>query len=101
MTVVQPTTDPVPRSPAAERMRRHRSRKRKGLRCVSVQLRETEIDVLIKMGLLTADARNDRQCAENPQPKHPIEIATILRQRKEMAETSLRVLDGSVPNCAK
>jgi hypothetical protein len=50
---------PVPRSAAAQRMQRHRKRKRQGLRCVSVQLRETEIDVLIKMGLLTADARND------------------------------------------
>ena len=61
MTAVQPTTDSVPRSPAAERMRRHRSRKRKGLRCVTIQLRETEIDVLIGKGFLKADARNDPQ----------------------------------------
>lgn len=61
MTAVQPTTEPPPRSPAAARMRAHRKRKRQGLRCVTVQLRETEIDVLIKMGLLTADTRNDPQ----------------------------------------
>jgi hypothetical protein len=59
MTAVQATTDPVPRSPAAERMQRHRKRKRQGLRCVTIQLRETEIDVLIGKGLLVADARND------------------------------------------
>ena len=46
-------------SAAAQRMRAHRKRRRAGLRCVVVQLRETEIDVLIKRGLLKADARND------------------------------------------
>jgi hypothetical protein len=58
-TAVQPTTEPTARSPAAARMRAHRKRKRQGLRCVTVQLRETEIDVLISKGLLAADARND------------------------------------------
>jgi hypothetical protein len=47
------------RSAAAERMRTHRKRRRAGLRCVVVQLRETEIDVLIRRGLLKADARNN------------------------------------------
>jgi hypothetical protein len=47
------------RSPAAERMRRHRERRRDGLRCLVIELRETEIDVLIQKGLLQADARND------------------------------------------
>ena len=46
-------------SPAAERMRRHRQRRRDGLRCLVVELRETEIDVLVQKGLLQADARND------------------------------------------
>jgi hypothetical protein len=59
MAAVQASIDPVPHTTAAERMRRHRKRKRQGLRCVTIQLRETEIDVLIKMGLLTADTRND------------------------------------------
>jgi hypothetical protein len=40
-------------------MRAHRKRRRAGLRCVAVQLRETEIDVLIRKGLLKADARNN------------------------------------------
>ena len=53
------TTAPIPCSAAAQRMRAHRDRRRKGLRCLMIQLRETEIDVLIKRGLLKADARND------------------------------------------
>jgi hypothetical protein len=45
------------RSPAAERMRRHRERRRDGLRCLTIELRETEIDALIgKKGV----ARNDQ-----------------------------------------
>jgi hypothetical protein len=47
------------RSQAAERMRRHRQRRRHGLRCLVVELRETEIDILVQRGLLQADARND------------------------------------------
>ena len=31
-------------SPAASRMRRHRQRRRDGLRCLVIELRETEID---------------------------------------------------------
>jgi len=46
-------------SPPAKRMRRHRQRRRNGLRCLNVQLRETEIETLIRKGLLKADARND------------------------------------------
>ncbi len=51
---------PLPRSPshAAERMRRHRQRYRDGLRCLHVELRETEIDILIRKGLLKAETRN-------------------------------------------
>jgi hypothetical protein len=40
-------------------MRAHRQRRREGLRCIVVQLRETEVDVLIRKGLLKPDARND------------------------------------------
>ena len=58
MTSVQPIA-PATRSAAAQRMRAHRKRRRAGLRCVIVQLRATEIDVLIKRGLLKDDARND------------------------------------------
>ena len=54
-----PTTPPIACSAGAERMRAYRQRRRDGLRCIVVQLRETEIDVLIRKGLLQADARND------------------------------------------
>jgi hypothetical protein len=46
----------APRSTGAERMRAHRQRRRDGLRCLTIELRETEIDVLIGKKTL---ARND------------------------------------------
>ena len=49
------------RSAAALRMRRHRERRRDGLRCMTIELRETEIDALIRRGLLEEDTRNDLQ----------------------------------------
>jgi hypothetical protein len=53
-------SEPGPcRTSAAERMRRHRERRRDGLRCLVIELRETEIDVLVQKGLLKADARDD------------------------------------------
>ena len=36
----------APRSLAAERMRRHRQRKRNSMRCLTIELRETEIETL-------------------------------------------------------
>jgi hypothetical protein len=55
-----PTAQPArPRSAAAERMRLHRERRRQGLRCLMIELRETEIDALIRKGLLKPEMRND------------------------------------------
>ena len=51
--------DPAARSSAAERMRRYRERHRQGLRCLTIELRETEIDALVRMGLLTPEMHND------------------------------------------
>jgi hypothetical protein len=45
-------------SSAAERMRRHRQRRRNGLRCLTIELRETEITKLIREGFLAAETRN-------------------------------------------
>jgi hypothetical protein len=42
---------------AAERMRRHRQRQRNGLRCLTVELRATEIETLIRK--LKWETRND------------------------------------------
>jgi hypothetical protein len=51
--------EPPTRTAAAERMRRHRQRRRDGLRCFIIELRETEIDALISNGLLAAEKRQD------------------------------------------
>jgi hypothetical protein len=53
------STEPAARTAAAERMRRHRQRRRDGLRCLMIELRETEIDALISNGLLAAKNRED------------------------------------------
>jgi hypothetical protein len=46
-------------SPAAERMRRSRQRRRDGLRSLRIELRETEIDKLIRSGFLDRASCND------------------------------------------
>jgi hypothetical protein len=46
-------------TPAAERMRRHRERRRDGLRCLWVELHETELDALVRKGLLEPQSRHD------------------------------------------
>jgi hypothetical protein len=44
-------------SAGAVRMARHRNRRRKQLQCVTIELREREIDALIRRGLLSPDDR--------------------------------------------
>jgi hypothetical protein len=39
------------------RMARHRNRRRKGLRCITIELRETEVDALTRCGRLARDDR--------------------------------------------
>ena len=56
MTTNPPTAPPSTRSAAAERMRWHRERRRNGLRCLVIELRDSEINALI--GKKTV-ARND------------------------------------------
>ena len=51
-------------SPAAERMRRHRERRRDGLRCVTLDVHDGEIDALARRGFLKSDARNDLRSIE-------------------------------------
>jgi hypothetical protein len=58
--VLPPSSSEAPSgSLAAERMRRHRQRRRDGLRCLVIELRETEIDALTSKGLLKPEMRND------------------------------------------
>ena len=47
-------------SSAAERVRLYRERRRRGLSCVKVQLRRSEVDALIACGLLEPADRQDR-----------------------------------------
>jgi hypothetical protein len=49
-----------PVSPAAERMRHYRERRRRGLLCIKVQLRRSEVDGLIACKLLEPTQREDR-----------------------------------------
>jgi hypothetical protein len=48
-------------SPGVERMRRHRQRRRDGMRCLQLEIRDTEIDELIRRKLLKEEMRNDKQ----------------------------------------
>jgi hypothetical protein len=52
MTTASPT-------PAAERMRRHRERRREGLRCLWVELHETELAAFVRERLLEPQLRHD------------------------------------------
>jgi hypothetical protein len=44
---------------AAERMRRSRERKRKGLRCYTLEIRDREIEALVRHGWLPAGEREN------------------------------------------
>jgi hypothetical protein len=58
LKVTAPTTEPA-RSAAAERMRLHRERRRNGMRCVTIEVHESEINMLVHMKLLKSEMRND------------------------------------------
>jgi hypothetical protein len=49
----------LPRLSSAERMRRSRERRRKGLRCLTIELREAEIDQFIRRKRLAAEDRDN------------------------------------------
>jgi len=51
-------------TPAAQRMRRYRKHRREGQRSVRIPLYETDCDVLIRMGLLKEDQRQDPKALE-------------------------------------
>jgi hypothetical protein len=59
ITTVSPTV-PATRSAAAERKRKHRERRRNGMRPLWIELRVTEIEALVRIGLLKAETRNDQ-----------------------------------------
>jgi hypothetical protein len=57
-------------SPAAARMRRHRKRRREGLRCLTVELRGSEIDMLVCRALLKPEMRNNKNAIINALHEH-------------------------------
>jgi hypothetical protein len=69
LTATPPATKPAP-SAAAERMRLHRERRRNGMRCLTIELRETEIDALIREGLLKSETRNDASAVSHALYEH-------------------------------
>jgi hypothetical protein len=48
-------------SPGAERMRRHRQRRREGMHYLQLEIRDTEIDELIRRKLRKEETRNHKQ----------------------------------------
>jgi hypothetical protein len=59
-TAVPTTAEPEAPRTAAERMRRHRDRRRRRVRFLGIELFDTEVDALVRRGLLRAETRNDR-----------------------------------------
>lgn len=61
-TITTESKESVPNdrvTPAALRMRDTRQRRREGLRCITFEMRDTEIDRLIQLGLLDVADRDD------------------------------------------
>jgi hypothetical protein len=58
------------RNAAAERMRRCRARQRAGFRCLTVELHRSEIDTLVRRGLLPADEREDDSAVGDALSQH-------------------------------
>jgi hypothetical protein len=49
-----------PRAKAAARMRRSRQRHAKGLHCLMLEIRDAEVEALVRRGLLAQENRADR-----------------------------------------
>ena len=52
-------------TPAAQRMRRYRKHRREGQRSVRIPLYETDCDVLIRVGLLKEEQRQDHKALQH------------------------------------
>ena len=52
-------------SAAALRMRRHRERRRDRLRCMTIELRDTEVTALVRKGFLKEGTRNDHRAVKS------------------------------------
>jgi hypothetical protein len=65
-----PSSEQAAPSLAAERMRVHRERRLRGLKCVLVQIRAAEIDALVTTGLLDDKMRADRRALAEAVHRH-------------------------------
>jgi hypothetical protein len=64
MSVDDPTLPERTLSSSAQRMRVHRKRRRRGMRCARIQVHVTEIDALIRKGYLDLNSRDDGDAVE-------------------------------------
>jgi hypothetical protein len=55
-----PATEIKIQSAGARRMALHRHRRQKGLRCITIEILDAEINLLIRRGWLARDRRADR-----------------------------------------
>jgi len=44
---------------SGRRMRLHRERRRDGMRCLTVEIHDSEVEALVRHGLLAGEARHD------------------------------------------
>jgi hypothetical protein len=56
---LSPATNESSRSTSAARMRRHRERRKQRLRCLTIELRDGEIEGLVQRGWLARERRHD------------------------------------------
>jgi hypothetical protein len=59
----------APSGPAL-RMRRHRERRRRGLRCLTIEIRATEIEALVQKGFLNHETRNSPRSVKEALYRH-------------------------------
>jgi len=55
----------LPALTVAQRMRAHRQRRRDGMRCLMIEVRQEEILALTRQGLLPNDRQNDTDSIKN------------------------------------
>lgn len=63
-------TDVKVSTPAAERQLLYRKRRRHGLRCIQIEVRQSEIQLLIQRGLLTQNDAADRYAIRDALHRH-------------------------------
>ena len=73
---IEATSDPMVAAPSsgALRMRRHRDRRKRSCRCTTIELRESEIDALMRLRLLAPGERHNnavRKAVYTPSTAYP------------------------------